>query len=201
MLREDIKAGALKPGQQLLSIPDLCEQFSCSTREILGAYTELESEGLIVRRNGSGVFVTGGAILGDRARRIVDVLRDEIVRNKIAPGSRLPLQEIRARFGGPSAPTITSAYGQLEAEGLIVRRRRVGVFAAGGEPVQAAYERVRDALREKINGGTYKPGDQLPTTELVLSFGVSQLTVRAAYRELATEGLVETRGSRGTFVA
>lgn len=162
----------------------------------------LESEGLIERRNGSGVFVSGGVILGDRVRRIVDVLRDEIQRGKLAPGARLPLMEdIRARFGGPCNITILSAHDHLEAEGLIVRRRGVGIFVAGSEPVQAAFQRIRDAVREEISNGTYKPGDLLPSRQLMSRFGVSWGPLLAAFRELRAEGLVETTRARGTFVA
>lgn len=64
------------------------------------------------------------------------------------------------------------------------------------------YYQLENLLREKINSGVYAPGDQLPTEdELIAEYGVSRITVRQALSALASEGLIERRQGRGTFIA
>jgi GntR family transcriptional regulator len=63
------------------------------------------------------------------------------------------------------------------------------------------YRQIAEALRQKIESGKYMPGAQLPTEdELIAEYRISRNTVRAAIKELATGGLVETRHGIGTFV-
>ena len=74
--------------------------------------------------------------------------------------------------------------------------------AAGSVPERRdVYERLADELRQAITSGRYKPGDRLPSTlELMERTGVANLTVRAAYRMLVEEGLVESVAKRGFYV-
>lgn len=68
-------------------------------------------------------------------------------------------------------------------------------------PPTALYRRIADDLRDAIRAGTYRPGSQLPTEpELQDRYQASRNTVRLALKELASEGLVETAGRRGTLV-
>lgn len=63
------------------------------------------------------------------------------------------------------------------------------------------YRQIAEALRHKIESGEYGPDEQLPTEdELIAAHHTSRNTVRAAIKELATAGLVETRHGIGTFV-
>ena len=56
-------------------------------------------------------------------------------------------------------------------------------------------------LRQAITGGTFQPGNQLPTeVELCEVLGVSRTVVREALRVLEDEGLVARRHGIGTFV-
>ncbi len=57
ILRSNIKKGKLLPGSRISSVRDLSEQFSVSKRIIGCALELLESEGLIRREHGRGVFV------------------------------------------------------------------------------------------------------------------------------------------------
>jgi GntR family transcriptional regulator len=64
------------------------------------------------------------------------------------------------------------------------------------------YREVADDLRSKIESGQLQPGERLPTEDqLIEQYEASRNTVRAAVKELATRGLVETRHGKGTFVA
>lgn len=69
------------------------------------------------------------------------------------------------------------------------------------------YRELADGLREAIYAGAtvlgveLVDGAQLPTEpELGVHFQVSRGTIRQALRELAAEGLLETRGRSGTYV-
>ena len=62
--------------------------------------------------------------------------------------------------------------------------------------------RIADRLRAQIEQGAFKPGEQLPGhRELASIFGVSVGSVREALSMLISEGRIETRAGRGTFVA
>jgi GntR family transcriptional regulator len=64
------------------------------------------------------------------------------------------------------------------------------------------YHQLRTILQDRLVRGAWRPGQQLPTEdELVSQFGVSKATVRQALRELAQAGLVRREQGRGTFVA
>lgn len=66
----------------------------------------------------------------------------------------------------------------------------------------SAYAEIILMLRSDIHRGKYSPGEQLPTLiELAKEYGVSHSTVRIAFRQLASEGLLEVHQGRGTFVA
>lgn len=63
-----------------------------------------------------------------------------------------------------------------------------------------AYQRIADAVRQRLLAGHWQPGDQLPTErELCGQYGASQITVRRAMQILEQEHLVERRQGAGTF--
>ena len=64
------------------------------------------------------------------------------------------------------------------------------------------YIQVMDALKEAIEDGGLKPGDQLPgEPELCRLFDVSRTVIRQALKELEFEGLILREKGKGTFVA
>jgi GntR family transcriptional regulator len=70
---------------------------------------------------------------------------------------------------------------------------------AGPTPL---YHQLKQALRDEIERGTYKPGDRLPSEpELIRQYGISRITVRQALDELESEGLIVRRHGKGTYVA
>ncbi|WP_158938357.1 GntR family transcriptional regulator [Burkholderia sp. S171] len=60
---------------------------------------------------------------------------------------------------------------------------------------------VANALREAIFRGVLKQGESLRQDAIAKQFGVSQVTVREAFRLLAEEGIVEIVPRRGAVVA
>jgi DNA-binding GntR family transcriptional regulator len=59
---------------------------------------------------------------------------------------------------------------------------------------------IKAKISERKPG--YRPGDQLPKQpELAEEYGVHRVTIARAIALLAAEGLVVSRGRRGTYVA
>lgn len=64
----------------------------------------------------------------------------------------------------------------------------------------SAYRQLAADLRQAITTGRYPAGQRLPTeAELVTATGLSRQTVRRAFQELATEGVIYRVRGRGTF--
>lgn len=64
-----IARGELSPGDRLPSVRDLARSVSVNPNTIVKAYDVLTAEGVIVRRQGAGCFVTGaGSLLESRER-------------------------------------------------------------------------------------------------------------------------------------
>jgi DNA-binding transcriptional regulator YhcF (GntR family) len=75
----------------------------------------------------------------------------------------------------------------------------VTVDTASAEP---PYEQVRRQLAEGAASGLLKPGHKLPTVrQLATDLSLATNTVAKAYRALETDGVIETRGRHGTFIA
>ncbi|MEU6219759.1 GntR family transcriptional regulator [Streptomyces sp. NPDC047022] len=66
----------------------------------------------------------------------------------------------------------------------------------------APYEQVRAQIAEQARSGALPVGYRLPTVRgLAESLELAPNTVAKAYRALETDGVIETRGRNGTFVA
>jgi DNA-binding transcriptional regulator YhcF (GntR family) len=64
------------------------------------------------------------------------------------------------------------------------------------------YEQVRSQISEQARAGELPVGYRLPTVRgLAETLGLAANTVAKAYRALETDGVIETRGRNGTFVA
>ncbi|MGW5652512.1 GntR family transcriptional regulator [Streptomyces humi] len=64
------------------------------------------------------------------------------------------------------------------------------------------YEQVRARISEQARSGVLPVGYRLPTVRaLAETLGLAVNTVAKAYRALETDGVIETRGRNGTFVA
>ena len=64
------------------------------------------------------------------------------------------------------------------------------------------YEQLRSAVAGQVADGTLVAGTRLPTVRaLAADLGLAANPVAKAYRALETDGVIETRGRAGTFVA
>ena len=70
-----------------------------------------------------------------------------------------------------------------------------------GEQHRPLREQVLAALRDRIIGGEYAPGERLTEDRLAADFGVSRNPVREALRTAEAEGFVHTVPRRGVVVA
>lgn len=64
------------------------------------------------------------------------------------------------------------------------------------------FEQLRVHVRDSVASGTLMPGNRLPTVRrLAEDLGLAANTVARAYRELESDGVIETRGRNGSFVS
>jgi DNA-binding transcriptional regulator YhcF (GntR family) len=75
-------------------------------------------------------------------------------------------------------------------------------FAIDTSAAMPPYEQIRVQVRDAVAGGALAAGAKLPTVRaLADELGLAVNTVARAYRELETDGIIETRGRAGSFVA
>ncbi len=73
------------------------------------------------------------------------------------------------------------------------------IDGTSGEP---PFEQLRRQVAAQAADGTTDAGHKLPTVRaLAAELGLATNTVAKAYRALETDGVIETRGRAGTFVA
>ncbi len=104
-----------------------------------------------------------------KARQVYLILRDRIISNAIAPGSRLPTEVDLARFHRVSRVTVRRALAELSREQLIERRRASGtrvIYQPSSKPMTADIANVLATLVEM--------GER--TTSKLLSFGYGPAT-------------------------
>jgi GntR family transcriptional regulator len=56
-VRRDVMLGRLQPGDQLPSVKEVVDSLSVNPNTVVKAFSELEHQGLVVRRQGVGTFV------------------------------------------------------------------------------------------------------------------------------------------------
>jgi GntR family transcriptional regulator len=97
-VRYAIAAGALKPDDELPSVRALATQHLINPNTVARAYLELEHEGLVSKRRGTGTFVSPAAArLSEKkkARMVADLLDKALVH---AMQLHMPNEQIREIF-------------------------------------------------------------------------------------------------------
>jgi len=81
-VKHGIQTGALQAGEQLPSLRSLAEELVINPNTVVRAYRELEHEGLVEVRHGSGAFVTQIAAAGRPkiSPRIQGIMRSAVER-------------------------------------------------------------------------------------------------------------------------
>ena len=66
----------------------------------------------------------------------------------------------------------------------------------------AYYRQITEILRQKIEGGEYRPGSRLPAeSDLGTQFGVNRHTAREALKKLKNDGVIYSVKGKGNFVS
>ena len=74
-------------------------------------------------------------------------------------------------------------------------------FTIDAEARTPASEQVRTQVIDAVRSGELVAGTKLPTVRaLAEQLGIAANTAAKAYRELESDGVIETRGRNGTFV-
>ena len=93
-IRQQIMAGQLSEGEQLISVRELAAQLRVNPMTISKAYALLEVEGLVERRRGIGLFV--GKLRKDKKAYTKAVLLEEILRKAAVTAVQLEISEEKA---------------------------------------------------------------------------------------------------------
>jgi DNA-binding transcriptional regulator YhcF (GntR family) len=76
------------------------------------------------------------------------------------------------------------------------------VHPIDGSSTVPPYEQLRAQVASRAASGDLPAGTRLPTVRtLAADLGLAVNTVAKAYRALETDGVVQTEGRRGTFIA
>ena len=76
------------------------------------------------------------------------------------------------------------------------------IITVDGSAATPPFEQIRLQVRDAVAGGALAGGAKLPTVRaLADELGLAVNTVARAYRELETDGIIETRGRAGSFIA
>jgi len=158
-LQTEIAAGRYDEGARLPSENQLVEKFSVSRPTVARALRDLEAEGLIERRAGSGTFVrrnaqrnTGSRILGLLVPGLASTEIFQIICGEIASLARV--NEYGLLWGGSTNPRVDTDASLKHAEELgkqFIERKISGVFFAPAElqPGQGeANSKLAESLRE-----------------------------------------------------
>jgi len=97
-VRWAVAAGALRPDDELPSVRALAAEQLINPNTVARAYLELEREGLVTKKRGTGTYIsTQAARLSEKHRaRMVAGLLDKVLRQ--ATDIHMPLEQIREIF-------------------------------------------------------------------------------------------------------
>ncbi len=121
-LRARVLAGELRAGARLPSEPDLARSLGVSRSSLRSAIALLEEEGLLLRRQGSGTYVTHKPLLRNDLGRNFGV-SEMIAATGLEPGTLL------ARSASEPAPAEVAAAFGIAAESALSVLRRVRTAA------------------------------------------------------------------------
>ena len=144
-MRQDIEAGRFLPGERLPTDAELGTRFDVSRLTVIRALRELEGQGLVQRKAGSGTYVRGGG--ADPAAMVFGLLMPDVgdgeVFEPISRGIVRAGETLRHRLLWGNAP---DSWGDKErqAEDLcryFIERKVNGVFFA---PVELTERQDRE---------------------------------------------------------
>jgi GntR family transcriptional regulator len=126
LLKEKISSGEWKPGDQILSEPELCEVYGVSRTVVRQALREIELEGLVIRRKGKGTFVAEPKIDESLAQKLTGFYHDMLDRG-LTPVTRVLRQQV------VTAPKHVCEFLKLPQDTQVIEMERLR--SINGEPI------------------------------------------------------------------
>jgi GntR family transcriptional regulator len=83
-------------------------------------------------------------------RQLIEQTRRQVVSGHLAPGDAMPSVRDIAQVHALNPMTVSKAYGMLEAEGLLLRRRGQGMLVGAARPVAQSEAARIDLLRPSL---------------------------------------------------
>jgi GntR family transcriptional regulator len=108
-VKHAMETGALRPGDQLPAIRKLAEDLVVNPNTVVRAYRDLEHEGLVELRQGSGAFVRGTTSRSTRITKRNQNVMQSAVERLVASG--LTEEEIRRLFENELTSLLASKIG------------------------------------------------------------------------------------------
>jgi GntR family transcriptional regulator len=108
-VKHALDTGALRPGDQLPTIRKLAEDLIVNPNTVVRAYRDLEHEGLVELRQGSGAFVRGSTNRSTRITKRAQGVMQSAVERLVASG--LTEEEIRRLFENELTSLLSSKIG------------------------------------------------------------------------------------------
>jgi DNA-binding GntR family transcriptional regulator len=110
-------------------------------------------------------------------RQIYDLVRQEILTGRLAPGTRLPSEEVLATQLGVSLAPVRQAFADLAAEGLLDRLRGRGTFVQEGRfeeklSILASFSEIHAAYGDQLELLTLFSGLVPAPREVATALGV-----------------------------
>jgi len=143
-IHERVTAGEWRPGDQIPTIRELGEQYGVSRITVVQAMDDLARQGLLIRRQGKGVFV--GQRAPNAARMPLQSFTEETIGRGHAPGSRT------LRLARGPAPLRVRAELGLRSDETVVLLERLRLVDGMPSAVQHAYlpEQVVPGLVDRV---------------------------------------------------
>src|ERR1700749_4447943 len=85
-VKHAVETGALRPGDQLPAIRKMAEDLVMNPNTVARAYRELEHEGIIELRHGSGAYIAESVVLNTRVTRKAQTIVQSAIEKLAAAG-------------------------------------------------------------------------------------------------------------------
>jgi len=168
LLKDQIDQKVWNPGDQLPGEPELCREYGVSRTVVRQSLSEMEQDGLIVRRKGKGTFIAIPKISESLAQKLTGFYQDMIARG-LKPVTKVLRQQVI------SANEKVAGYLEIPIGALVVDIKRLRFV--NDQPIQLVT--------------SYLP------YELVPSLVTVDLTNRSLYEYLENDcNLILARGRR-----
>lgn len=118
LLKGKISSREWKPGDQILSEPELCDVYGVSRTVVRQALREIELEGLVIRKKGKGTFVAEPKIDESLAQKLTGFYHDMVERG-LTPVTQVLNQAV------VPASKLVSEYLKIPLDTPVIQLRRL----------------------------------------------------------------------------